>query len=478
MTEPNANPSDTRKRATRILLVVIAGLLLAYAMQVPGQARMMNDSVSYFLRAHQVLDGQGLAPQHDRIEHPVGYSIMLVGMIRLGMDNVWWFIGLNFVCLCLTLVLLVPICRAVFNLSSHAIALCIACFLLSWTLVKHLPMLYSELLYCALSFVVLWLLVAVGPQRVWAKAGVFILAVVLTAALISVRTIGLAMLPALGWFLIQQCGGWIALRDRATRSRASKAVSGVLLLVLLGTLVYKVGTYDLDSGSRYVRNMVMAYIETPIESGLRAIDYRLLEFGKLAVNAPERALRMVLPGKLWQLPVYLMGACVLTLLVVGLWQQRRRLTAVHAYLLGYLALQLPWLSYDARFWLPVMPLMLPVMIEPLRSIQRRFPKAARRVGVGYGLAYASVGVLACGAGLYLTSLGRGYAEHDIWFSSELKVAYGLAESDDFEILDLDAVNIIRRYDPYTPAHLRLIGVPQPIPVPFEADPAKRKEQSQ
>ena len=471
MTDPARTPADAGRRTLRVLLGLVALLLLAYAVQVLAPMRMMNDSVSYFLRAHQLLLGEGLASNHERVEHPVGYSVLLAGMIHIGMDNLRWFIALNVLCLCVSLALLASIYRRAFSLSALTSVGCVLFFLLSWTLIKHVPMLYSELLYLAISFAILWLLVGARPKRLWIRVGLFLLAAGLTYALIQVRTIGIAMLPALAWYIIQQFGGFAALARCVTRSGVSRGVTLVLVLAALALAGYKLATYDPDSGSRYVRVMAANYAQQPLQTGLQAIDYRVQEFGKLAINAPERALRRVLPGAVWRVPVYTAGTAVLALLAVGLWSHRRRLTPVHLYLLGYLALQLPWLSFDARFWLPVMPLMLPILLDPLRSIQLRWPKPFRAARVVYGIGYATAGALALGLGMYYTALGRGYAEHDLWFRPELMVAYGLAEEDEFTRLDIDAINLVRRYDLHTPGRLRLTDVPRPSPIPYEPDPA-------
>lgn len=435
------NPQPGGKRAIALVGLML-GVGVLYLAQLPGHMRMMNDTLSYFARAHNWLAGRGLNFDDGYVNHPVGYSIILGTMIRAGMDNVYWFIGLNLVALYVGMALMWVYWRRIerFGVAAAAGLGCVC--LLSWTMVKHVPMLYTEIVFLALTAGALLLAESAARARWGRRWWLLVLATALVCAAILTRTIAVAMLPALVW---AGCGGAPGVGALIRRVRQNRK----LLVAVLGAglLTAAAGLWVIVT-SRYFRNLTYRFEieESPL---LRLVHFRLSETGKLLLNMPER----LIPESGYFI-IYVAGAVFFGLLAVGLWRKRRDWGATEVYVVFTAVLLGIWQSFDTRFWLPVLPFIVGLQWRAVRPWAQRF--AAVRWGLaGYATVYALLGLAALGWSLRLTYSGTGYAEKDMFFRPAYRVAYGQADE---SILrddnDRRAVNLIRRYDPRTPAALR------------------------
>ncbi|MEM9418459.1 MAG: hypothetical protein AAGA25_05290 [Planctomycetota bacterium] len=429
-------------------------LCVGYLLQLPGHARMMNDTLSYFARAHNFMEGRGLNFDDGYVNHPVGYSILLAGMIRTGLGNVWAFIAVNLIALLASLAMLWGHFRGREGLSRPVSAGVLIVFLLSWTVVKHVPMLYTEILFLMLAVATVRIADRAAERRGWSRLILILVALALTVAATLTRTIGVVLIGSVAWSAVGGSAGILPWIDWAKRTRARMigvvATGGVITVACAAVMM----------SSRYFENLVYRFRveESPL---LRLLHFRLSEVGKLVLNAPER---LVPPS--FYFVIYIAGAVFFVLMFMGLYRRRREWGAAEIYVLGTAAVIGIWQSFDTRFWLPALPFILVLQWHGVKPWLARC-KPLAWLGVGWLGVYAVLGLAAMGWSTRLTYSGQDYASRDMFFPKAYKVAYGQA---DMEILNTEnqrrAVNIIRLYDPRTPAELR----DQMVPLDPPSDP--------
>ena len=78
---------------------------------------------------------------------------------------------------------------------------------------------------------------------------------------------------------------------------------------------------------------------------------------------------------------------------------------MHIYLLAYLAILAVWPHRDARFWLPVLPLLAMVVVQAIEPLEN---PTAKRLGVAYLCIYGLMAVVAFVYSTRLTYAGSRF----------------------------------------------------------------------
>jgi hypothetical protein len=174
-------------------------------------------------------------------------------------------------------------------------------------------------------------------------------------------------------------------------------------------------------------------------SGFRAvvtqISLRLTDFGEVLLNASAAKFgpfhRVVFPA----------GLLLLMILCTGLWQARRRLRPTHIYLLTYFAILAIWPYADARFWIPVLPLVTLIAFQVIApSLSYKFVK---NLVVAYLVCY---GVLALIAIAFTTRISFSGDRFEAMYGSEVtRAAYEQARSGRVSPENATFVRVLRRY---------------------------------
>ncbi len=114
---------------------------------------------------------------------------------------------------------------------------------------------------------------------------------------------------------------------------------------------------------------------------LQILSYRFTELGELLGNLPLTKL----PVKL-HVVVPSMGLLLFLLILLGLAAKRKNISPTEVFLVCYMGVLFAWPYYDARFWLPVIPLLIAYSVLAVKNL--RLPKP---VVVIYCVAFAIVG---------------------------------------------------------------------------------------
>ena len=135
-------------------------------------------------------------------------------------------------------------------------------------------------------------------------------------------------------------------------------------------------------------------------------------------------------------------------LAAGIWAARRRLGPAHVYLLAYGAILAIWPYGDARFLLPVIPLLTAVFVEGIAPLMAR--RWARGLAWGAGVWCALLGGAAMAFSIRITLSGDNFpsAYGAGQYSNSYRAAFDqpINMASEFGIIP-EVVEVLRRYDP-------------------------------
>lgn len=397
-----------------VLQSVIVAVGLVYLIQAFSPLRLNHDNVELLGLAASVAEGRGFLYYGEPSRFPPGYPAIIAVLDRLGLAASSTFILLNCLFVVLGLVASFKVLRRSLNLQVDASLLCCALSVLSFILTKQIPTPGSDCVFFGLTATALWLLIESEQSTATRRWPLLLSAALLCAACVSVRTIGIALIPALIFVTIRN--------RRAMLIGLSVTVLAVLLISVRTT---------------YVSMALEIYDKAGGMSGVgRFVVFHLCELGELVVNVPftrmPETARPLMAG---------IGLLVLVAVLAGILRHRR--SAVSVFGLSYFLIIFVWSYYDPRFWLPVLPLMfawIALGIEPWLKIPRA------RLMTAAILAY----FLVTGAGtlVYTTRITFGGSRFpEMYGDGTLTPTYRAARGEDAarDRIIPEALDVLERY---------------------------------
>jgi hypothetical protein len=455
---------ETSMMTRRHVLWLILGLLvLAYFLQLFTPLRTNTDAITFLEIAASASDGHGFLTQGEPSHYPPGYPLLLVGLDRVGLACSAVLVGLNLLSLAIGLVSAAYILHRSFRLEEEAILTIMILTLLCWVLIKHVTLPISDIPYLGVglaSVAVLTWAEEVGPRR---KPFAIAIGLMASGLGLSIRTIGIALLPAVAVAVVGP--------PRTATGRLRIWLGGDWrrwLLVTVGMLGAVVAGFVVLSRTKYVHEMAVDW-----RGWIMLGRYRLGDWGELLVNT-----------SLAKLPERVYGPVLLLGILAGLWvalglAARRRVEVVDAYVGTYVGILLVWPYEDARFWLPVFPLLVAYAWKAYQSVEH-WPgiRWAARAYVG---AYALFGVAALVYSSWLSLSGDRFGERygaGVYRASYREVygsGQGVHPDPKADPSDPRVVSVLKRY------RLRWVGSPSPSQEAREAgemtaDPEGRTSQ--
>jgi len=382
-----------RTRAT-LWGLVLACLCAGYLVQAASPLRLNTDAIEFLEIAASVSDGQGFLTNGKPSHYPPGYPLTLAALDHAGMAHSASLIGLNLAALGVGLACACFILSRSLGIGRDALFLLASMTLLSWVIVKHATLPISDVPYFGVSLASLALATRAAEARGRRKLVWLAGAAVLAAMAVSVRTIGVALAPALAIAAVDDPSfAWNRIRRGwATHRRtALLGLAGVVVVLAAGGVVL--------ASTKYAHEMVRDW------RGVGdLVRFRLEDWGDLLLNGSQAQL----PGALQPL-MMLAGLAFAGALAMGV-RARRAVGPVDLYLGAYTAILLVWPYRDARFWVPVVPLLLGYAWVGFRDLATKRPAAARWIGAGYLAGYAAMGLLAIAYTTWLTFSGDRFAD--------------------------------------------------------------------
>jgi hypothetical protein len=353
------------------LACALIALWAAYFLQLASPLRLNTDATSFLTLAESWLDGQGFVIDGQPTHFPVGYPLLLVALARSGLACSASIIGLNLVMLASGCAGTAYLLRRSFRFDPAVIALLCMMTLLSWVFVKHATLPLSDVPYFGLSMVCLatlrWSIDQSSSRRL---IGLSVATILMTAA-ISVRTVGIALVPALAVSCLPS-DAWTKLPLWLKRDPRRSVVFFATLFV--ATVAASIAVAQ----TRYFSEMLAEWVGFSELSRMRLEDW-----GELVINTSmaklPRSLQTVFPCA---------GAIGAILVCCGA-ARRAKFGIVDVYTVCYTAILLIWPYRDCRFWLPVFPMLAAyawIAFEAVASVQW-----VRKAGLAYVAVFALMG---------------------------------------------------------------------------------------
>jgi len=426
----------------------LCALSVVYILQMFTPLRLTRDSVVYLQMAGSAVNGEGFLAHGEPTRYPPGYPAILTLLLKTGMAGSWSFVALNCVFLSAGLLGSFVVYRRALKFSSWVGVLLCCLVLLNWVFVKHITLPLSDIPYFGVSQASLALLVLAEQSSVTRRKVILLTACVLMIIAISIRTIGIIIIPALIWVTISKYieNNKVILTNPIyiiIRSIRIIVYGSLVSLILgLGCLWILQNRYFHEATSKYNLKDKMNLIPF-------AMDYRLSELGDIAINIPRN--KLPLPSAFTQGFYSLSGFLLAGVLLYVIWLRRTDLQSIDIYIVCYLAVLAFWPHFDSRFWLPVIPLLLAylgLLVNRLSLIVSR--SSALRFLIILYLGWLSLtGLTALAYSTRISLAGPQfpelYGKGD--FRQTYLAAYGKAH--DPASVNEDALELLKTYEPRT-----------------------------
>ena len=351
--EAPAGPVKTpRDRLYGLLVTLLVVFALGYIVQVLTPLRLNGDAIAYLRMAASAADGEGFYADMGGHHFPVGYPAVVMLLDRAGLAASWSIVAANLLFLAVGLVAAAALLRRWPGIERRTVLIISAAFLASFAVIKHATLPLSESAFFAALMVTLLLLSEVHSRTGWRQRGPLLAAALVFAwASWMLRSVGVVLGPAILLAVLPPIATWGA-GYKALRSRPRVAIGlagGVLGIVALMLWLGINSDYFDQFTDRYGRGEWSSTLRWTIMATCR-------EWGEIFLNMPVQRLRALVP--FGRDLIMIAGTVGLVAVLVGIWRHRRSFGPAEALVITYLALLLVWPSDDARFWIPVLPLLL------------------------------------------------------------------------------------------------------------------------
>ena len=412
-----------KETSSSLPLALLLALLLSFALQAFSPLRLNTDATTFLSMAESASEGHGFLQNGARTVFPPGYPALLVVLLKLGLAHSWVIIILNVIFSGLgTLGAYRVLVQDLAKQNTVALYLCLFS-LLSFVVIKHLTIALSDLAFFCLAMSCL-AVTSRASAVPWGRP--FALAMgggwILMAAAVSVRRIGIALIPPLIFVVVSRPA--FKARLRSSSGRAKFVVGLVFAAGLAATAWIIAATSTLSDFKKGVGRASWS------GAALKICYFRLAELGELITNISMAMLPRIAHGivPLLGLAQGFIVFAGLILFLLTLWgliagiRNRKKICPADLFLAGYMAVLFAWPYRDTRFWLPVIPLLAGYSEEPIRqAIKVGFP---RGLVAAYVSAFTILGVAAIAYSTRISFAGPRFA--DLYGDGTLRPTYCVA----------------------------------------------------
>jgi hypothetical protein len=358
-------------RFSQGLLLLLA---ICFVLQIFSPLRLNTDAIVLLSMGDSAAHGCGFLDGGQKTVFPPGYPALLAMLLRLGFAHPWVIVCLNAVFLSVGLFAAYSLLIQQFFADKTVVLMICSFFLLSYVVIKHFPIPLTDVpFFCCCMCCLAVMNQATRMDSNWPFVPLAVAAWLLAVAAITVRRVGVALIPPLV-FMIASSSPFKSLLKRFS-PRTKVIIGGFFMLVGVATMCVVAKTSSLADFFSVATN---SKISTLV---LQIFSYRLTELGELLGNLPMTKL----PVKLHVIVPW-MGLLLFALILWGLATKRKKISPTEVFLFCYIGTLFVWPYYDARFWLPIVPLLIAYSVLAVRNL--RLPKAVITI---YCVIFAIIG---------------------------------------------------------------------------------------
>jgi hypothetical protein len=415
----------------RFSLALLLVLAFCFVLQVVSPLRLNTDAIVLLSMGESGAHGGGFLDDGRKTVFPPGYPALLALLLSLGLAHSWVIVGLNMVFLSIGLIAARSLLILEFFEDRAAVLMICSFSLLSYVTVKHstIPLTDVPFFCCSMCCVAAMSRIATADSN-WRFVILAGAAWFLAMAAISVRRAGVALVPPLAFAIIRSSQFGTLLKQLSLRTKLIVAASS--LLMCIGTIYIVLRTSSLSDFGSVEKVKIYNLV-------LQILSYRLTELGELFGNVPLSKM----PARL-QIIVPWMGFFLFLLVLSGLATKRREISSTEIFLVCYMGILFGWPYYDARFWLPVIPLVGAYSVLAVKTLN--FPRIAVTM---YCIVFATLGF---GAIAYSTRISfAGSKFPDKYGDGYLRPTYCAAfhscrDGGDPNKVNAKALRLLREYE--------------------------------
>jgi hypothetical protein len=259
---------------------LIPPFALAYVLQVFTPLRLNTDVIRLLGMALSAHGGHGLRGWGED-QLPPGYPLVVLGLHQLGLATSATFVALNLLGLFGGAWAWLRVNERSAGLGRRGAMLCSVLALLSWVAVKHVTLPVTDTVYFGVSSLALLMISQAHISSPRDRSRYHVSAAALVAAAIAVRTVGVVLLPALGWSVLGGTQGLTAAGRRLAARRGMAIVGGAVAVVTVAAGAHAI------TGTAYFGALLEKYADaSPLQGLATALTSRVFDAGEVAINLP------------------------------------------------------------------------------------------------------------------------------------------------------------------------------------------------
>ena len=360
---------------------------------------------------------------------PYGYTALLIVLSKIGLLSAFSITLIN----CLYVFAALYLIQKIFGQLVSPLLLVLV-VLFNWVLIKFVTHPLSEMQYIFFSAVSLYFFHRFRQNKNFFLLGLSFLFCFLT---VLTRTVGIALLPAL--FLGV---AWEYKDELARIIRKNKIALVLLVLAGIGAVFFAKQLKILDYTS---------LLKGPLEKGVgnfigENLSNHFTELSEVFLNLPSNKILPFLPSSIGTVLFIVLGVLFFAWIMFCTFSRKSQIPFyIKVYLLFYSIIILNWPYYDPRFWVPVLPLIVAVI---LRTPFHAYP-LLKWVGRAYLVIYLVLGLFAAGYSLYVGFNKERFAEKHakgVYRNEYETHFFGKPQSDTARSIDPNVVEILNKYD--------------------------------
>lgn len=324
---------------------------MLYLLQTVSPLRLDGDSVNYLFMATHIADGRAVP----ETGVPPGYSVIVALLDRAGLGSPFYFILANCIFLAAGVLAVWRIIGPENDLIRHWV---VFLTLLSFPVIKTIAMPLPEAAFFGLSLIAVALMCASQSAAGVKQIVLLLISAGLVWFAVSIRLIGVALIPALAWAAIADAYRHLI----ATRRRRFVGAWAAGLFVV--PVLLAVFTADWQFFPYYRREVVTMDLRGISLSAIQQhVTLNFTTLGELIVNLPLAKFRGLRP-------IFLLigAASAVGLIVVA--RVSRKLSPADVYVVAFLGILGVWPYYAARLWMPIVPLLIVYVVPAVKRAVR------------------------------------------------------------------------------------------------------------